>query len=207
MWIDGMFANTCASSQSFDIAIGVGDDWQLNPNNNARNATFTYNTSGEIDPSTFNLTLFGTGTKQGETLCLSNVTGRAKRYIPGDGTRANRQRDSGHQPGQLQLDYEGWHLQLLGHNVYGRFRVQRACAWECDTVQSGNILSELHGSVSRLTSRESYCCGRGDPSAVSFFRVSGRLQFSSGTANSHSPVAVVKRLAAILPIRSHVATT
>lgn len=74
VWIDGMFANTCSSSQSFDMAIGVGDDWQLNPNNNAGNATFTYSTSGEIDPSSFNLTLFGTGTKQGETLCLSNVT-------------------------------------------------------------------------------------------------------------------------------------
>lgn len=74
VWVDGMLANTCPSSESFDMLINIGDDWLLNPGNNPGNATFTYDTAGDIDPTLFSLSLFGTGTKQGETLCLKNVT-------------------------------------------------------------------------------------------------------------------------------------
>src|SRR5437588_12445593 len=41
--------------------------------NNPGIAVFSYATSGEIDPATFNILSFGTGTKQGQNLCLQNV--------------------------------------------------------------------------------------------------------------------------------------
>jgi hypothetical protein len=74
--VDGLVANTCLSELSFDLGIGIGfdHDWGTNPSGNPGNATFTYTTTGEYDPSTYNLAAFGTGTKQGEILCLSNVT-------------------------------------------------------------------------------------------------------------------------------------
>jgi len=72
--VDGLVANTCESPESFDMAVGLDPQWSTQPQGNPGNATFTYTTAGEFDPSTFNLAAFGAGTPQGQTLCLSNVT-------------------------------------------------------------------------------------------------------------------------------------
>jgi hypothetical protein len=72
--LDALVVNTCPASQSFDVAVGLDPEWETNPHNNPGNATFTYFTTGEVDPSTFNLAAFGTGTGQGEALCMTNVT-------------------------------------------------------------------------------------------------------------------------------------
>ena len=71
--VDSLVVNTCPDTKSFDVAVGIDTDWSLNPSGNPGNATFTYNTSGDLDPSTFNLTSFGTGTAQGQTICLHSV--------------------------------------------------------------------------------------------------------------------------------------
>jgi hypothetical protein len=71
---DALVVNTCGSSQTFDAKVGLDPQWQTIPNNNPGNATFTYTKAGEVDPSTFNLAAFGTGTPQGQAVCLSNVT-------------------------------------------------------------------------------------------------------------------------------------
>jgi hypothetical protein len=71
--VDALVVNTCPSSESFDILVGLDPDWETNPHNNPGNATFTYFTTGEVDPSTFNLTSFGTGTGEGEVVCLTNI--------------------------------------------------------------------------------------------------------------------------------------
>ena len=69
-----MVANTCSTDQSFDLSAGLDPRFQTNPSNNPGIAVFSYATSGEIDPATFNMLAFGTGTKQGQSLCLQNVT-------------------------------------------------------------------------------------------------------------------------------------
>jgi hypothetical protein len=71
---DALVVNTCGTSQTFDAKVGLDPQWQTVPNNNPGNATFTYTKAGEVDPSTFNLAGFGTGTPQGEVVCLSNIT-------------------------------------------------------------------------------------------------------------------------------------
>lgn len=72
--VDGMVVNNCPSSISFDLGIGLDSDWQTHPHNNPGNATFTYTYAGEVDPSTYTLGEFGTGTGLGETLCINNFT-------------------------------------------------------------------------------------------------------------------------------------
>lgn len=69
-----MVANTCSTSQSFDLSTALDPRFQTNPSNNPGIAVFSYTTAGEIDPTTFNILSFGTGTKQGQNLCLQNVT-------------------------------------------------------------------------------------------------------------------------------------
>lgn len=71
--VDGLVANTCSGSMTFDLKIGLDPDWGTNPGGPG-NATFLYTTTGEYDPSNYNLTAFGTGTAEGTQLCLSNVT-------------------------------------------------------------------------------------------------------------------------------------
>jgi hypothetical protein len=71
---DVLVANTCTVPQSFDLSVSLDPNFQTNPNNNPGNAVFTYLTTGEVDSSTFSLSSFGTGTKQGQQLCLGNVT-------------------------------------------------------------------------------------------------------------------------------------
>jgi hypothetical protein len=71
---DVLIANTCLSTQSFDLGIALDSRFEMNPNNNPGNAVFAYSTSGEIDPTTFSIQSFGTGTANGHQLCLQNVT-------------------------------------------------------------------------------------------------------------------------------------
>jgi hypothetical protein len=74
---DVLIANTCLSTHSFDLGIALDPRFEMNPNNNPGNAVFTYSTSGEIDPTTFSIQSFGTGTPNGHQLCLQNVTMQA----------------------------------------------------------------------------------------------------------------------------------
>jgi len=77
--VDALLVNTCSTSYTVDLAVGLDPEWQTNPNNNPGNATFVYTTSGELDPTTdfsgiTTLITSSNGTAQGETLCLQNVT-------------------------------------------------------------------------------------------------------------------------------------
>jgi hypothetical protein len=76
--VDALVVNTCPEPFSFDLAVGLDPEWQTNPSNNPGNATFTYMTSGELDPTTdFSLItslIHSGGTPQHEVLCLQNVT-------------------------------------------------------------------------------------------------------------------------------------
>lgn|GEM_PF-2682821 len=71
--VDGLVANTCSGSMTFDVKIGLDPDFGTNPSGPG-NATFIYTTTGEYDPSTYSLSAFGTGAGQGTQVCLSNVT-------------------------------------------------------------------------------------------------------------------------------------
>lgn len=71
---DVLVANTCTVPESFDLQVTLDPTFQTNPHDNPGNAVFTYFTTGEVDPSTFPLSSFGTGTPQGQQLCLGNVT-------------------------------------------------------------------------------------------------------------------------------------
>jgi hypothetical protein len=71
---DILVANLCPVPQSFDLQVSLDPTFQTNPHDNPGNAVFTYFTSGEVDPTTFALSSFGTGTPQGQQLCLGNVT-------------------------------------------------------------------------------------------------------------------------------------
>jgi hypothetical protein len=71
---DVLIANTCSTAESFDLQIALDPRFETNPNNNPGNAVFTYATSGDVDPSTFSIQSFGTGTPQGQNLCLQNFT-------------------------------------------------------------------------------------------------------------------------------------
>ena len=68
---DVLIANTCANDVSFDLKIGLDPNFATNATGNG---VFTYSTTGEEDPGSFNLSSFGAGTKQGQQLCLQNVT-------------------------------------------------------------------------------------------------------------------------------------
>lgn len=72
--VNGLVANTCNDSEQFDLLVTLDPNWVTNPSGNPGNATFTYLTTGEVDPSTFNLSAFGTGTAKGTNLCLTNVS-------------------------------------------------------------------------------------------------------------------------------------
>jgi hypothetical protein len=68
-----LIVNTCQTNESIDLGIQLDSRWETNPNSNPGNAVFTYSTAGEINPITFNITAFGTGTPHGQSLCLQNV--------------------------------------------------------------------------------------------------------------------------------------
>ncbi len=69
-----LVANTCSTSQSFDLLISLDSSFDTNPHGNPGNATFTYMKAGYVDPSGFSISAFGSGTAQGEHLCLANIT-------------------------------------------------------------------------------------------------------------------------------------
>ncbi len=69
-----MIVNTCGTLETLDANILLDPAFSTQPNNNAGNAVFTFGTSGEIDPSTFNIASFGAGSPQGQNLCLTNVS-------------------------------------------------------------------------------------------------------------------------------------
>jgi hypothetical protein len=72
---DGLVVNACPDPETFGLGIGLDISFSTNPSNNAGNATFTYNETGELDPSASGFTVpTSGGTVQGETLCLNNVT-------------------------------------------------------------------------------------------------------------------------------------
>ncbi len=72
--VDGLVANTCTVPETFDMAINLGQYWQNNAGPNIASATYTYTTAGEFDPTNYGLAAWGTGTLQGETLCIANFT-------------------------------------------------------------------------------------------------------------------------------------
>ena len=69
-----MVVNTCATTEVFDARISLDPSFTTQPNNNPGNAVFTFATAGEMDPATFNIASFGTGTAQGQKLCLQSVS-------------------------------------------------------------------------------------------------------------------------------------
>src|SRR4030095_5299646 len=70
-----MVVNTCGTSETFDLRVYL-DSWFSTQGNG--NAVFTFATAGEVEPSALQIAVFGTGTGQGQQLCLQNVT------VPGD---------------------------------------------------------------------------------------------------------------------------
>jgi hypothetical protein len=69
-----LVVNTCGVPETFDVKVALDSHWQTNPNNNPGNAVFTYNTTGEIDETSFNISSFGLGTPQGQNMCIQNVS-------------------------------------------------------------------------------------------------------------------------------------
>jgi hypothetical protein len=65
-----LVVNTCSSSQTFDLSVNVDGDFGTVGGNPVK----TYFKSGYADPDTFDLASFGSGTPQGTSHCLSNIT-------------------------------------------------------------------------------------------------------------------------------------
>lgn len=71
--VDAMVVNTCSTPEAFDIGINLGQYWtNIGATSNA--ATYTYTSDGEFDPADYGLASWGTGTLQGQTLCIKNFT-------------------------------------------------------------------------------------------------------------------------------------
>jgi len=69
-----MVVNTCQTTEAFDAKISLDPSFTTQPSNNPGNAVFTFATAGEMDPTAFNIGSFGTGTAQGQKLCLQSVS-------------------------------------------------------------------------------------------------------------------------------------
>lgn len=69
-----LLVNTCNDPKSFDLKIGLDRHFGTNPEGNPGNATFIYTAHDTIDPDNFDITAFGAGQKQGEALCLANLS-------------------------------------------------------------------------------------------------------------------------------------
>lgn len=66
-----LVVNTCGSDQSFDLRIGLDSSFQVKGAQGVK----TYTADGELDAdSDFDAILSGTGTPNGQNLCLQNVT-------------------------------------------------------------------------------------------------------------------------------------
>jgi hypothetical protein len=68
-----LVVNVCGVGQPFDLKINLDSSFETNPHGNPGNAVFNYLTTGSINPSTFNISAFGAGTPQGESLCLGSI--------------------------------------------------------------------------------------------------------------------------------------
>jgi hypothetical protein len=66
--------NTCPTAESFDARVLLDGYFSTSPSNNPGNAVFTFFSSSEVDPASFEPAVFGAGTPQGQALCLQNVT-------------------------------------------------------------------------------------------------------------------------------------
>jgi hypothetical protein len=69
-----LVVNTCSAPQTFDVQVSLDPWFGTNPSGNPGNAVFAFSTEGELDPATFNIAAFGTGTPKGQSLSLTNVT-------------------------------------------------------------------------------------------------------------------------------------
>jgi hypothetical protein len=69
-----LLVNACPDPKSFDLKVTLDPHFDTNPSGNPGNATFTYSAGGAIDPSAFNISAFGSGTPQGEALCIANLS-------------------------------------------------------------------------------------------------------------------------------------
>jgi hypothetical protein len=70
-----LVVNTCSESKSFDLKIALDPLFQTNPSGNPGQAVFTDSTSGSVTEGNFLLSFnFGTGTAQGQSLCLTPLT-------------------------------------------------------------------------------------------------------------------------------------
>lgn len=69
-----LVVNTCSAPQTFDVKVALDPWFTTNPSGNPGTAVFTFSTAGALDPDTFNIAAFGTGTAQGQALSLTNVT-------------------------------------------------------------------------------------------------------------------------------------
>ncbi len=69
-----LVVNTCPAPQLFDMRTTLDPWFSVNPVGNPGNAVFVYFATGDVDPSTFNLSLFGTGAKLGQSLQLTGIT-------------------------------------------------------------------------------------------------------------------------------------
>ncbi len=74
-----LIANTCGTNQTFDLGVLLDPAFSTQPSNNPGNAVFTFSTTGELDPDTLDYASLGDGAKQGQNLCLQNIT-----ILPGD---------------------------------------------------------------------------------------------------------------------------
>jgi hypothetical protein len=74
-----LVVNTCPVREMFDVMVALDPWFVTNPSGNPGNAVFTFSTSGELDPDTFNIGAFGTGSGQGQSLALTDIT-----IAPGD---------------------------------------------------------------------------------------------------------------------------
>ena len=75
MSADALVVNTCAVPETYDVMENLDPNWQTTPGPNAvGNATFTYTTGGEFDPTTYGLATWGAGSPQGQKLCINNFT-------------------------------------------------------------------------------------------------------------------------------------
>ena len=72
--VDGLVVNTCTVPEAFDIGINLGQFWENNSGPNIGSATYTYTTAGVFDPTNYGLAAWGTGTLQGETVCVKNFS-------------------------------------------------------------------------------------------------------------------------------------
>jgi hypothetical protein len=69
-----LVVNTCGTPQNFSVGTTLDTAFETSPKGNPGNAVFTYTKNGYTSPATLNLASFGTGTAQGQQLCLTGIS-------------------------------------------------------------------------------------------------------------------------------------